>query len=59
MSYWTVTEAIKRMMYKRYERLHDKVKVKQSLEHLKRDTWKNNKDICNFIDQCMVELKSL
>jgi hypothetical protein len=59
LNYINITGAIERMMYKRYERLQDKGKVKLHLEHLKKDTWKHSPDICNFIDGCIVKLENI
>ena len=57
--YAEVTNAIEKMMYKRLSRTGDKAKVKTYLEHLKRNTWKNSPGVCEFIDECIIELENL
>lgn len=59
LTYANITNAIENVMYKRLRKSGNKDKVRKYLEHLKRDTWKNSKDICEFIDECIIELENL
>ena len=59
LNYKIITEAIYKVMLKRYKKTHNKKIVRRYLEHLKNDTWKNNYIIYAFIDNCIAKLEEM